>query len=44
MMITAIKMKITAIKERNPLTEGIRACAYKVHSQNKSCQARRLTV
>ncbi len=28
-----IKKKITEIKERDPLTERIIACAYKVHSE-----------
>jgi GxxExxY protein len=28
-----IERKITEIKERDPLTEQIRACAYKVHNE-----------
>ena len=32
-MITMIKKQITEIKERDPLTERIIACAYKVHSE-----------
>lgn len=31
--ITKIKNKITEIKERDPLTERIIACAFKVHSE-----------
>lgn len=33
MMIAEIKKEITEIKERDPLTERIIACAYKVHSE-----------
>lgn len=32
-MITAIKKQIPEIKERDPLTERIIACAYKIHSE-----------
>lgn len=32
-MITMIKSEITEIKNRDPLTERIIACAYKVHSE-----------
>ncbi|MDD5454625.1 MAG: GxxExxY protein [Candidatus Ratteibacteria bacterium] len=32
-MITAIKKPISAIKERDPITSRIIACAYKVHSE-----------
>lgn len=32
-MIAEIKKEITEIKERDPLTERIIACAYKVHSE-----------
>ena len=31
--MTEMKMKITEIKDRDPLTERIIACAYKVHSR-----------
>ena len=32
-LITMIKKKITEIKERDPLTERIIACSYRVHSE-----------
>lgn len=32
-MIPEIKRQISAIKERDPLTEKVIACAYKVHSE-----------